>query len=358
MPITMPKVELPSWLRMPSFPGLGMGAAGRSPLMEPKLPAVAFDIDHKSIAMVRIGRRKVERFIASWEVVEMPADIIELDFGNVRLADPARFTELIRGLVARNEGEIDRASILLPDSFSRVAILSLDQLPRRRADALEMIRWKTKKSVPFKVDKAAVDFMVLPSTGPGLNILAVLTPRTVIEAFEAAFTSLEIHAGLVDLNTLSLLNLYRPIFDKEIVNGSEFMVANVSDGFVTFVIFRGRQMIFFRSKPFTPSLGGSDAGGDARSVLRLIRRELQTSLLYYREKLDGKHLTRAYLRVVEPGPEAVAGVFGDQQEIAEVHWIDPRKVVDADGRLAGDQGTRLLQRLAPALGAALGREIE
>lgn len=352
MALTLPKIEMPSWLRIPSRPG----GTSRLFKLEPRLPQVAFDIDHRSIAMVRLGRRKQERFIASWKIVEIPPETVELDFTGVRLCEPRRFAELIKELVEAEEVRIDRATVLLPDSFSRVAILSLDQLPRKRSEVLDLIRWKTKKAVPFKVEGAAVDYMVIPSPGPSVEILAVLTPRSVVEAFEASFSSLEIHTGLVDLNTLSLLNLYRPVFRKEIVNGLEFMVANISDGFVTFVIFRGQQMIFFRSKPFTLSAGGTSQVEDSELILRLIRRELQTSLLYYREKLEGKKLSRAYLRVVDLAPEAVAALFADQQEITEVDWIDPGRIVGANGRLAGEQGARILQRLAPGLGATLGRE--
>jgi type IV pilus assembly protein PilM len=256
----------------------------------------------------------------------------------------------LAGLLEKEEVRFSQASLLLPDSYARVAILTLDELPRRRQDALTILRWKTKKAVPFKVEDAAVDYMVLPGTGPQVDVLAVLTPRSVVEGYERVFSALGIHAGLIQLSSLSLLNLYRPILEREVSNGSEFMVANVSEGFVTFIIFRGQKMVFFRSKPFALGLGD----GDGESSLRLIRREIQTSLLYYREKLGGKDLTRAYLRVVGQKPEKVAEVFTSQPEISGVDWIDPRKVVDINGRMAGEQGSRILQRLAPALGATLG----
>lgn len=349
MALSLPKIPIPSWLRLPAVNGGGNGASG---FLDAKLPPVAFDLDQTSMAMVRIGRRKKERFIASYNVVEVPPDTVEIDFYSVRLKAPEKFAEIVREMVRREGAKLEKVSLLLPDNYARVAILTLDQLPRRRADALELVKWKTKKAVPFKVEEAAIDFMVLPGPGPKVDLLAVLIPRAVVEGFEAAFNALDMHAGLVDLSTLSLLNLYRPVLQREIVNGSEYMVANVSVGFVTFVIFRGGQMLFFRSKSFAPG-GGDD---EERAALRLIRRELQTSLLYYREKLEGRELTMAFLRVVDLNPEAVSAVFTDQPEISSVDWIDPRKVLEVDGRMTGDQGTRLLQRLAPALGATLGRE--
>ncbi len=350
---TLPKLEMPSWLRLPALPAYGGFLAARSsPLLEPKLPPVAFDLDQTSIAMVRMGRRKQERYIASYSVLELPPETVEIDFYNVRLRAPERFRELVRRIVQKEDVKLDKVSLLLPDTYARVVILSLDELPRRRQDAVDLIKWKTKKAVPFKVEEAAIDFMVLPGGGPKVDLLAVLIPRSVVEGFESAFSELEIHAGLVDLSTLSLLNLYRPVFDKEIAAGAEFMVANVSGGFVTFVIFRGQQMLFFRSKPFAPGSGEEEG----LAALRLIRRELQTSLLYYREKLQGRELAKTYLRVVEIGEEAVAGIFADQPEIAAVDWIDPGRVLEVDGRMTGEQGARLLQRLAPALGATVGRE--
>jgi type IV pilus assembly protein PilM len=355
MALSLPRIEMPAWLRLPAIrSAAGTPARGRA-LLEPKYPPVAFDIDHRSIAMVRIGRRKHESYIASWEVVELPPGVVELDFHSVRLTDPRLFSELVKKLVARDSTRIEEASLLLPDSYARVAILGLDQLPRRRREALEVIRWKIKKAVPFKVDGAAIDYMVLPGDGPGISVLAVITPQQVVEAFESIFGSMEIRTGLVDLSTLSLLNLCQPLFEREVPEGTEFMVANVSDGFVTFVIFRGQRMIFFRSKPFQLAVPGAGGLSEGEVALRLIRRELQTSLLYYREKLGGSELTRSYLRVVQLAPEAVAKAFGDEKEIGEVHWIDPRKMIGIDGRMDGDRGDRALQRLAPALGATLGR---
>ncbi|HXI04111.1 MAG TPA: pilus assembly protein PilM [Candidatus Saccharimonadales bacterium] len=352
MAITLPKLEMPSWLRLPRRAPSAPARTGMAALLDPKLPEVAFDVDQRSVAMVRLGKRKKERFIASYEVVELPPDLFDIDFYSVHLKSPERFRELVGGIVRKEDLKLERVSLLLPDNYARVAILSLASLPRKRSDAIEMLRWKTKKAVPFKVDDAAIDFMTLPGDGTGVDVLAVLTPRAIVEGFESAFTSLGIHAGLVDLSTLSLLNLYRPVIDADIRNGAECMAANVSGGFVTFVIFRAGRMVFFRSKPFPL---GVIEGGEAAS-LRMVRRELQTSLLYYREKLDGRELARTYLRVVEHSPEAVAAIFNEQPEIAEVDWIDPRRVIDVNGRMSGEQGEKLLQRLAPALGATIGRE--
>ena len=62
MPLTLPKIEMPSWLRLPT-PSVRAGAAsGKPSILEAKVPPVAFDLDQTSLAMVRMGRRKQERY--------------------------------------------------------------------------------------------------------------------------------------------------------------------------------------------------------------------------------------------------------------------------------------------------------
>jgi len=343
---------MPGWLKLPELPSSGHSAGGlRRWLLEPRYPSVAFDLDPKNLAMVRIGRRKKERFIASYRVEALPEDLIEMDFYKVRLTQPDTFRAAVQNLLKDEPEKVLRASLLLPDNYARVAILQFDDFPRRRSDAIQLVRWKTKKAVPFKVEEAVVDYMPLPSAESGVKILAVLMPKSVIEEFEAVFNSMGIQAGLVDLSTLSLLNLYRPVLSAELRSGEECLVANVSGGFVTYVIFRGEQMVLFRCKPF--ATGVEDAAGEG--ALRLMRRELQASLLYYREKLDGTGIARAYLRVVGHEPERVHAVFADQEDIAEIRPLDPKPMIDVDGRLSGEDGEAVLQRLSPALGAVLGR---
>jgi len=345
-------IRMPAWLKVPDFLHPAAGSDWlRSTLLEPRYPSVAFDLDPINLAMVRVGKRKKERFVSSYRVEPIPPGLIEMDFYKVRLTDAERFREVLERILRNEPEKVTRASLLLPDNYARVAILQFDDFPRRRRDALQLVRWKTKKSMPFKVEEAAVDYMILPGAATGVKVLAVLTPRSVLEEFEGIFNSVGIQAGLVDLSTLSLLNLYRPILSKELVNGDECLLANVSGGFVTYVVFKGEQMVLFRCKPF--AIGVTDDGGEG--ALRLMRRELQASLLYYKEKLQGSGIARAYLRIVGHDEQRVREIFGSQEEIREVRSLDPRQVIEADSRFVGDQGDSLLHRLAPALGAAVGR---
>ena len=344
-------LKTPGWLKAPAWMR-GGPAAGRSSRswLEPRYPSVAFDIDMKALAAVRIGRRKGESYIASFDVEDVPPDLIEMDFMRWKAADPERFRALVRRLVEKDPQKFNRASVIIPDNYARVALLPFEEMPRNRRDALELIRWKTKKTVPFRVEEAAVDYQVIKGAA-GWTAFAVLTPRSVVEEVETLFEPFGVHAGLVDLSSLSLINLYRPVFEREGRDSTEFLLANVSGTYFSFAILRRGEIVFFRSKPL--AVGTGDDGGEGS--LRLLKRELQTSLVYYREKLEGKGLSCVYLRVVDHDPGPVASVFSGEAELGPVSMIDPRRVISTNGRFSGDHGERLLQRLAPALGATMGR---
>ena len=47
----------------------------------------------------------------------------------------------------------DDAAILLPDTVIRVFVQHFEEFPRSPEEALPMLRWKLKKSVPFGVDR-------------------------------------------------------------------------------------------------------------------------------------------------------------------------------------------------------------
>lgn len=340
------RIELPAWLRG--------GAAVRKPSLAwlaPRYPPVALELDTKVLSMVRVGRRKQERFLASFDLEEVPPDLIEIDFQKARLTSQERYRAIVSRLLAKEPVKVKSLSIVIPDNYARVSIIPFEEMPRNRQDTMDLIRYKTKKSVPFKVEEAALDYQILKGGSAGPNVLAVLTPKSVVEEFETVFSSFGLHVGLVDLSTFSLVNAYQPVLAREMGPGKEYLVANVSGTYFTVAIFRGDDLLFFRCKAFAMGTGDDSDEGS----LRLLKRELQTSLLYYRDKLEGQGIARAYLRVVDLDRAAVSDLFSAEQEVQSVAMIDVGRVITVNGRVSGEHGERTLQRLAPAIGAAAGR---
>jgi len=348
------ELKLPGRIRLPGWLGRG-GSVRKSrwAWLRPKFPPVAFELDTAALSMVRIGRRKQERFLASFDVEDVPPDLIEIDFHKARLTSQERYRSIVAKAIAKDPSRLRGISLVIPDVYTRVSIIPFEELPRSRQDTLDLIRFKTKKAVPFKVEEASLDYQVLNTGSEGHNILAVLTPRSVIEEFEAVFASFGLYPGLVELSTFSVVNAYHDVIASEMGPGSEFLVANVTGAYFSFAIFRDGNLLFFRTKAFAMGTGDDSSEGS----LRLLKRELQTSLVYYREKLEGKGLARAYLRVVDLDPLVVSGIFSGEPEIESVAAIDARRVLTVNGRMSGENGDRTLQRILPSIGAAAGRSL-
>src|SRR5262249_34915658 len=153
---------------------------------------------------------------------------IEVDFLKAKLTSQDRYRAILGRMIAKEPLKFRSASLVIPDIFARVSIMPFEEMPRRRQDALDLIRYKTKKSVPFKVEEASLDFQVLQKGPSGLSVLAVLLPRPVIADFEAVFTSFGVHAGLVELSTFSLVNAYQGVLSREMGPGAEYIVANIT----------------------------------------------------------------------------------------------------------------------------------
>lgn len=323
--------------------------------LKPKYPPVAMDLGISQLALARLGSDKEKKWsLTSYDLVEVPDDLLDTEFFRIRIRSADQYQALVAKALRREGLKTDKISLVLPDHLARVALLPFEELPRGRRDMLEMIRWRMKKAVPFKVEEATVDYQVLPNRGPGATVLAVLMPSAILEEHESVFTHQGIHPGLVDLSSFSLAHLYRGVIEKDLPDGGDFMILNATHHFFTVMIYRKGVPIFYRCKTY--AFGGEE---DEDSGVRLVHREAQASLLYYQERLSGMELARVYMRVVGHEPERVAAVFQGAPVATPPEVIDVGRVVEVSGRVAAagaDRSFETLQRLAPAVGAALGRE--
>lgn len=354
------KLRLPAWLT------LGSPANAASSSLKVDYPPVAMDLGAGTLAMARLERSKDRKWtLTAHDIVEIPPELVESDVFKVRILSTDRYRELVAGALRKEGVKTTRISLVLPDHLARVSLLPFEELPRTRRETIDMVRWRMKKAVPFKVEEAAVDYQVLPGDpaegGRGFVLLAVLTPASIVEEHEGIFQSLGIHPGLVDLSTFSLVQLYRSVIDAEVPAGGDFMLVNVTGMFFTVMIFRDGRPLFYRCKTFT--FGADEAQGegalDATAIYRLIHREAQASIVYFTERLAGRSLARIYMRVVGHDPQRVALALKGAPADSAPELIDLSRVVQVSGRfmaVGAERSAELLQRLAPAVGAAMAGE--
>lgn len=93
---------------------------------------------------------------------------------------------------------------IVPDAAVRVMLLEFDTLPSDNEEALGVVRFRLKKSLPFDVDKAKVSYHA-QKVGDEVRVVAAVGLASVIEDYEAAFRDAGFSPGVVLPSMLAAL---------------------------------------------------------------------------------------------------------------------------------------------------------
>jgi type IV pilus assembly protein PilM len=316
--------------------------------LRPAYPPVAVEVDRGQMTFVRVvPRRKSRPVLDAYRIQAAPehgtgATLFRPDLGSMD-----ELTSQVRELFATTGTKPGKVSLILPDNLAKVSIVSIPERPPTRKQLREMLRFKLRRSVPFRLEDAVISSWALPGPGPELNLLVAVMMRSVVEQYEAAFEAAGARPGLVDLCTPSLFNLARPALAGAVAQGSDAALLNCTRSYFTLMIVKGDRVVFFRCKSYAAS-DEDDNGGR----LAVVARELNSSLSYYSEKLEGVGIGTVLVRAVCPGMDEVVPIL-ERLGIPAVQAIDVTDAIDPSSgrRIEPLDG----QRLAPALGAASGR---
>ena len=316
--------------------------------LRPQFPPVAVEIDRGQLTLVRVkpGRRS-RQILEAFRIQPAPEHAVGATIFRPNLGSLEDLTRQVRELFDRSGTKPGRVSLILPDNLAKVSIVSLPERPATRKQLREMLRFKLRRSVPFRLEDAMISSWTLPGPGPEVHLLVAVMMRSVVEQYEAAFEAAGARPGLVDLCTPSLFNLARSEMTKAVADGADAALLNCTRNYFTLMIVRADRVVFFRCKTYA---GGEE--DDASGRLAVLGRELTSSLSYYTDKLGGVGVGTIFVRAVSPGLDEVVPVL-ERSGVPAVRAIDAAGVVDPSSgpRFEPLDG----QRLAPALGAASGR---
>jgi type IV pilus assembly protein PilM len=93
---------------------------------------------------------------------------------------------------------------IVPDAAVRVMLVEFETLPSDEQEALGVVRFRLKKSLPFDVDKAKVSYHA-QKVKDEIKVVAAVAMGSVIEDYEAAFREAGFSPGVVLPSTLAAL---------------------------------------------------------------------------------------------------------------------------------------------------------
>lgn len=285
----------------------------RRTFVDAERPLVAVEVRPTSIGVLRARREKGRLVVAAASSLDLPEGTLTPSLTQPNVADPARFQETLHGALER-AGVLGgaRIALVLPDTAARVSLVpAADLRGKKPAEADEMLRFKLRKSLPFEVRDARLGHALAGARATD-TALAVALLAPVLAGYEDACRSVLLEPGHVEVCGLALARSAVEEGDP-----ADHLIVNWDVGYLTLILIRAGWPLLVRT------LGGAVVASQAE-----VAREVEHTLLYYRERLSGAGIERALVRSAAVTPaEAVAAL---QASVGV-----PLEILDAWPKLGG-----------------------
>lgn len=120
--------------------------------------------------------------------------------------DSASLTRAIEEALGSVSGRSREVCAIIPDAAVRLVLLDFDTLPENREEALGVIRFRLRKSLPFDPDRASVSYHAQQDNGT-VNVVTAVALSSVIAEYENAFQQAGYSPGVVLPSTLAALGV-------------------------------------------------------------------------------------------------------------------------------------------------------
>ncbi len=310
--------------------------AAVSSILTPPPPSVAIELASRRVTVVEVGGGAKGLSVVGYASEALAPNAIKPAATGVNIANPGAVAEALgKALERAGVRSTRRAALIVPDSVARVALLPFKELPAKTADIEQLIRWQLKKGTPYNIEEAHVTWTQANKTAGETVLAAVVARRDIIAEYEAVATKLGIHAGIVDLSSLNVMNA---VIAANAASPSDWLLVTMAPEATTLAIGRGSELMFYRHR----------AAVDEEPLSALVH---QTAM-YHEDRLEGKKFSRVWL--------CGGGVGRDADQIrteinarlgVPVEAVDVRAAADLGGRVGAS--TDVLDALAAPLGVLL-----
>ena len=199
-------------------------------------------IEQRGVLYTRFQQNK-ETELTAISRVPLPDSVFEHGALSPLLADPVPLVDALRRIAANRK--LENVSVLLPDSWFRLHILTLESIPDRWAEADETVRWSLKRTLPSRTDEMRLAWRTIEKTGKGGRVAVLGASEESISRLEAALETAGLRPILIEPLGLSLWNALASSIEND---GAERLLLLARGNDMAIVLFRGDRPLFYRSK--------------------------------------------------------------------------------------------------------------
>ena len=304
-------------------------------LASPPLDA-AIEIAPEAVSIAVLGGRGQNAVVQGYAVEPMPGGAVVPSLTATNMVDRDMVVRALRAACESVGVRPRRVALVVPDLIGKVSLVRFDRTPARRDDLDQLIRWQMKKSTPFPIDDACLTYSPGSRATEGNEFVVVAAKREVIREYEGVCEEVGIEAGLVDLATFGVVNLF---LSSGPPPSGDWLVVHMRPEYTSIVILRREDLIFFRNR----------AEGDQEALQDVVH---QTAM-YYQDRLGGRGFARILLGGLGRTPGAVDMARRNLEEHmgAAVEPIDPTRGATLTDRI--QPTPELMATLSPLVGMLL-----
>ncbi|MEE8523135.1 MAG: hypothetical protein V3T72_04320 [Thermoanaerobaculia bacterium] len=253
------------------------------------------------------------------------------------VTEPRALREAVKSFVSGLAGPIQKAALILPDTWLRLIFTEISELPRRTKEREEILRWKLKQLVPFSVEDlriTALPVAPFPDQEESSRLLLGFGIEILLAQFEDAFQAADVEIGCITNATFATLaSLEHGVSEDDLA-----VLVMVQDDAYTLSYFRSGEPLIYRYK----EIGGLTLAGLSGAV----RRDLRMTAGFVARNFPELPLRRAFLAAPVETEEEWASWLDEELE------APPEPLAFEHFQLTRTQVGPTWSQTAPLLGAA------
>jgi len=194
-------------------------------------PQLAIEIEPDRIAAARWSRTGS---LEGYSVELLPAGAIFPSAVEANIINAAAVKTAVSSACDRLSAKEEDVALILPDPVIRVFVQHFEEFPRSNEEAIPILRWKLKKSVPFEADETLISYMRQAPREAGVDVLTALARLRIIREYESLAEGAGLRPGVVMSSSLAAVTLIddaKPTLLAR-VSGSSLATAIVRNGVV------------------------------------------------------------------------------------------------------------------------------
>ena len=166
--------------------------------------AVAIEVAPERVAAARWSRTGS---LDGFAVESLPAGTVVPSAVEANIINGSAVKTAVATVCDRLRARDEDVALILPDTVIRVFVQHFEDFPRSTAEAVPMLRWKLKKSVPFEADETLISYMRQAPRESGIDVVTALARLRIIREYESLIEGVGLHPGVVMSSSLAAISL-------------------------------------------------------------------------------------------------------------------------------------------------------